>query len=153
MARSELPRTILLLDALLFSYDPYARVGHSLEFQMTYPAAYFSDERVTIEEQIENFWGRWHPSSKLRRFTHTDEKRRLSKSDLAIMAILIPSLVAEVAPLFFLWDSHLPVWQMSGLMALSWAFTWWLTGIVAFAVDLAAQSTPSCHATCSQTRP
>jgi hypothetical protein len=110
---------------------------------MTYPAAYFSDEPVAIKEQIENCWRRWQPSSKLWRFTHIGEKRRLCQTDLTTMAILIPSLVAEVAPLFCLWDSHLPVWQISGLMALSWAFTWWLTGIAAFAVDFAAQSTPS----------
>jgi hypothetical protein len=89
---------------------------------MTYPAAYFSDEPVAILEQMKNLWRRWQPSSKLWRFTHTDEKRRRCRTDLTTMAVLIPSLVAEVAPLFFLRDSHLPVWQMSGLMALSWAF-------------------------------
>jgi hypothetical protein len=128
---------------LSFSYNPHAESDILLEFQMTYLAAYFSDEPVAIREQMENFWRRWQPSSRPWRFTHADEKHHLCQTDLTTKAILIPSLAAEVAPLFLLWDSHLPVWQMSGLMALSWAFTWWLTGIAVFAVDFAAQSTPS----------
>jgi hypothetical protein len=48
----------------------------------------------------------------------------------AQLALLAPSLVAEVVPLVLFWHSHLPVWQMSGIMAVSFAFTWWLTWTV-----------------------
>jgi hypothetical protein len=37
------------------------------------------------------------------------------------LALLVPSLIAEVAPLVLFWHSHLPVWQMSGVIAATWA--------------------------------
>jgi hypothetical protein len=59
-------------------------------------------------------------------------RRRASWRDQTFFAAFIaPSLVAEIAPLIYFWDAHLPVWQISVVMAASWAVGWWATWIIA----------------------
>jgi hypothetical protein len=59
-------------------------------------------------------------------------RRRGSRRDQALCATFIaPSLVAEIAPLIYFWDAHLPVWQISVMMAVSWVVGWWATCIIA----------------------
>jgi hypothetical protein len=55
-------------------------------------------------------------------------------NEVAELALLAPSLIAEIAPLALFWHSHLPVWEMSGLMAASFAFMWWMTWMLIVAV-------------------
>jgi hypothetical protein len=97
---------------------------------MTYPAAYFSDEPAAFSGQI---WSLWHGLRPLRgRKPLWSVRFKAEVSDeVAQLALLGPSLIAEVAPLVLFWHSHLPVWQMSGIMAASFALTWWLTWTVA----------------------
>jgi hypothetical protein len=54
--------------------------------------------------------------------------RRVAFLDAAFM---LPSLIAEIAPLVLFWNAHLPVWQMSAMMGAAWATTWWLSCIIA----------------------
>jgi hypothetical protein len=52
--------------------------------------------------------------------------------DRAIFAaFMAPSLIAEVAPLVLFWNDHLPIWEMSVMMAAAWAVGWWATWIIA----------------------
>jgi hypothetical protein len=96
---------------------------------MTYPAAYRSDEPTPFEEQIGNPWRSWTPARRRKPFLSVSFKMEVT-DEAAQLALLAPSLIAEVAPLVLFWHSHLPVWQMSGLMAASFAFTWWMTWTV-----------------------
>jgi hypothetical protein len=112
------------------------------EFQMTYPVAFLSDEPTTIREQMGNIWRGWRASSSSRRWQTRGDSWQAGKQDVVALALMAPSLVAEIAPLILLWDSHLPVWQMSVVMAGSWAFTWRLTEAIAHALCLATPSRP-----------
>jgi hypothetical protein len=64
--------------------------------------------------------------------------RRRSKAswrDRALFAAFIaPSLIAEIAPLVLFWNDHLPIWQMSMMMAAAWAVGWWVTWIIAMSL-------------------
>ena len=92
---------------------------------MTYSAAYFADEPATIRQQIGGLSWNWIMSRLLQ-----VRVNRQVVSEAFELAILAPSLIAEAAPLWLFWHSHLLVWQMLALMAASWVFTWWLTWIV-----------------------
>jgi hypothetical protein len=96
------------------------------EFQMTYPAACLSDDPVTIQEQMADMWRSWRAPRKPRPFWSISIKSQLT-NEASELALLSPSLIAEAAPLGVFWHSHLPVWQMSGILAAFFAFTWWLT--------------------------
>jgi hypothetical protein len=96
---------------------------------MTYPAAYLSGEPAPFEEQIGNLWRSWTPARRRKPFLSVGFKTEVT-DEAAQLALLAPSLIAEVAPLVLFWHSHLPVWQMSGIMAASFAFTWWMTWTV-----------------------
>jgi hypothetical protein len=96
---------------------------------MTYPTAYLSDEFAPFLEQIGNFWRNWTPTRRRKPWWSVTFKAEVS-DQVAQLALLAPSLIAEVAPLILFWHSHLPVWQMSGIMAAFFAFTWWLTWTV-----------------------
>jgi hypothetical protein len=64
--------------------------------------------------------------------TRPRRRRGASWCDRARYAAFItPSLLAEIAPLFLFWNDHLPVWQMSVMMAAAWAVGWWATWIIA----------------------
>jgi hypothetical protein len=67
-------------------------------------------------------------------FLAASERRQAVNKASVELAPLAPSLAAEMAPLFLLWHSHLPVWQMWAIMAASWAFTWRLTWTLALAM-------------------
>jgi hypothetical protein len=89
---------------------------------MTYSAAYFADKPATIRQQIGGLSWNWIMSRLLQ-----VRVNRQVVSEAFELAILAPSLLAEAAPLWLFWHSHLLVWQMSAIMAASWVFTWWLT--------------------------
>jgi hypothetical protein len=96
---------------------------------MTYPTAYLPDELAPFSEQISNMWRSWTSVRRRKAWWSVSFKAELS-DEVAQMALLAPSLIAEVAPLVLFWHSHLPVWEMSGIMAAAFAFTWWLTWAV-----------------------
>jgi hypothetical protein len=96
---------------------------------MAYPAAYLSDEPAAFGEQIGNLWRSWQVERRRKPFCSISFKAEVT-DEVAQLALFAPSLIAEVAPLVLFSHSHLPVWQMSGIMAASFAFTWWLTWTV-----------------------
>jgi hypothetical protein len=96
---------------------------------MTYPAAYLLDEPADFAEQIGNLWRGWTPARKRKPFWSISFKAEVL-NEAAELALLAPSLIAEVAPLALFWHSHLPVWQMSLMMFGAWAVVWWGTQIV-----------------------
>jgi hypothetical protein len=96
---------------------------------MAYPTAYLSDELAPVSEQIGNVWLRLTQALRRKPLWSVRFKTEVS-DEAAQLALLAPSLIAEVAPLVLFWRSHLPVWQMSAIMAASFAFTWWLTWTV-----------------------
>jgi hypothetical protein len=105
--------------------SPVRSFQHFKELQMTYSAAYFADEPATIRQQIAGLSWNWI----LSRLLQVRVNRQVV-SEAFELAILAPSLIAEAAPLWLFWHSHLLVWQMSAIMAASWVFTWWLTWTV-----------------------
>lgn len=82
--------------------------------------------RGTIQWLTPRFWMISMPG-RLRGFLAASERRQAVNKASVELALLTPSVAAEVAPLFLLWHFHLPVRQMSAIMVASWAFTWWLT--------------------------
>ena len=73
-------------------------------------------------------------------------RRRAGWRDQTLLAAFIaPSLVAEIAPLIYFWDAHLPVWQISVMMASSWAVGWWATWIIAIPWLSTSTSIPNCR--------
>jgi hypothetical protein len=104
--------------------------GASEEFQMTYPAAYLLDELAEFDEQIGNLWRSLTPARKRKPFWSIHFKAEVSK-EVAELALIAPSLIAEMTPLVLCWNAHIPVWQMSVIMAAAWAVVWWGTHIVA----------------------
>jgi hypothetical protein len=94
---------------------------------MTYPTAYLSDELAPLSERIGNIW---RTSVRRRKASWSVSFKAEVSDEIAQLALLAPSLIAEIAPLVLFWHSHLPVWQMSGIMTASFAFTWWLTWTV-----------------------
>jgi hypothetical protein len=100
---------------------------------MAYPTAYLSDELAPFSEQIGNIWRSLTPARRRKPWWSVSFKAEVS-GEVAQLALLAPSLIAEVAPLVLFWHSHLAVWQMSGIMAASFAFTWWLTWAVVAAI-------------------
>jgi hypothetical protein len=53
---------------------------------------------------------------RLRGFLAASERRQAVNKASVELALLTPSVAAEVAPLFLLWHFHLPVRQMSAIM-------------------------------------
>jgi hypothetical protein len=104
---------------------------------MTYSAAYFADEPATIRQQIGGLSWNWIMSRLLQ-----VRVNRQVVSEAFELAILAPSPIAEAAPLWLFWHSHLLVWQMSAIMAASWVFTWWLTWTVLSVVKSRRYCTP-----------
>jgi hypothetical protein len=105
---------------------------------MKYSAAYLSGEPAPLGEQIANIWREWTPAHKRKPFWPPAIKAEV-KNEVAGLALLAPSLIAEVAPITLFWHSHLPVWEMLGLMAGSFAFTWWMTWMLVGAIRGPAQ--------------
>jgi hypothetical protein len=105
--------------------SPVRSFRHFKELQMTYSAAYFADEPATIRQQIGGLSRNWLVSRRLQVCVN-----RQVVNEAFELAILAPSLIAETAPLWLFWHSHLLVWQMLAIMAASWVFTWWLTWAV-----------------------
>ena len=77
---------------------------------MTYSAAYFADKPATIRQQIGGLSWNWIMSRLLQ-----VRVNRQVVSEAFEVAILAPSLIAEAAPLWLFWHSHLLVWQMSAI--------------------------------------
>jgi hypothetical protein len=105
---------------------------------MTCSAAYVSGK--SIGEQIANSMPRWHARRRIGGFPSDGEIRQPAKQARVTLAVLAPSLAAEIAPLLMLWRSHLPVWQMSAIMAASWVFAWWLTWTFVLAMNAPGKS-------------
>jgi hypothetical protein len=90
-------------------------------------ACYFTDEQTLfgdIGSKTRNWLPRWHARS-LR--GHREPRTQRVSEVAAHFAIMTPSLIAEMTPPVLFWNDHLSVWQMSAIMAASWAVAWWLT--------------------------
>lgn len=88
---------------------------------MTLTTSYFSAPDVPPNEYIKK---RWRSRFQIRRQVTTRDR-------MIFAAFMAPSIVAEVTPLVLFWDAHLPIWQMSVMMAVAWACGWWATWIIA----------------------
>jgi len=100
---------------------------------MTYPAAYLLDESAQFGEQIGHFRRSWMPARNRKPSLSISFKAEASK-EAAELALIAPSLIAEMTPLVLFWNDHLPVWEMSGIMAASFAFMWWMTWMLVVAI-------------------
>jgi hypothetical protein len=69
---------------------------------MTYPAAYLSDDPVTVQEQMADMWRSWRTPNKPRPFWSISIKSQLT-NEASELALLSPSLFAEAAPLGVFW--------------------------------------------------
>jgi hypothetical protein len=98
-------------------------------------ACYFTDEQTLFADiwnKTRNRLLRWHARSLVgRRQPRMQRVREVA----AHFAIMVPSLIAEMTPPVLFGNDHLSVWQMSAIMAASWAFTWWLTWTFVLALN------------------
>jgi hypothetical protein len=104
------------------------------EFHMMCSAANLLDEPAAFGEQIGTLWRRWRVELGRKLFCCISVKADVL-DQVGQLALLAPSLIAEIAPLVLFWKSHLPVWLMSGFMAASFAIMWWLTWTVVAVLD------------------
>jgi hypothetical protein len=98
---------------------------------MANPAASILDGPMAFQEQIGSLWRDLRPRNKaaLFRFRPVGYKAELV-NELAGLALLAPSLIAEVTPLAMFWHSHFSVWQLSEMMLGAWAVVWWATWLI-----------------------
>jgi hypothetical protein len=88
---------------------------------MTSKACCFTADTVSPSKRTNGARWRWFQPNRRGKASINGRDR------LLWAALLLPSLLAEIAPLIVFWNDHLPIWEMPVMMAAIWAATWWVT--------------------------
>lgn len=97
--------------------------------------SYSAFEPIPILEQIVNAMQQWRERGRATASRVDSAQSRTNSAAPVSLMLFTPSFLAEAAPLFLLRHAHIPVWEMSALMAGAWAGTSWLTWIISNAIE------------------